>query len=366
MAQKIMQICLSRGWGGLEMYPARIIPELQRQGAASYGLALEASRVAASMREAGAEVVTVAGAGQALLQLGKLLRYIDRHGIDTLHCHKSSDLRVASLLATFRPSLRLFFTEHMGVKRPKKGLYHRFAYARVVRVFSISQATYQRNIKALPLPAERIHCLGLGVDTTAYDAPLLPRQALKLPAQRDLIALPGRITPGKGHETWLEALALLDRSACWQALIIGGMRAEEGSDEAFVARLKIQISALGLEERVTFMGFRRDLPALLKAVDIVCVPSRNEAFGLTVIEAMAAGSAVVGADSGAIPELIDDSRGRLAEPTSPQAWASALAELLGDAALRERLGEHAKQWVAEHMTLHAHVQKLLSEYRRVA
>ncbi|MDN6180446.1 MAG: glycosyltransferase family 4 protein [Halomonas subglaciescola] len=345
------------------MYPARIIPELQRQGAASYGLALEASRVAASMREAGAEVVTVASAGKALLQLGKLLRYIDHHGITTLHCHKSSDLRVASLLALRRPSLQLFFTEHMGVKRPKKGWYHRFAYARVTRVFSISQATYQRNLKALPLPAERIYCLGLGVDTAAYEAPLLPRQTLELPAQGCLIALPGRITPGKGHEAWLEALAMLDRSACWQALIIGGTTAEEGSDEAFVARLKAQISTLGLEERVIFMGFRRDLPALLKAVDIVCVPSRNEAFGLTVIEAMAAGSAVVGADSGAIPELIDASRGRLAAPTSPQAWACALTELLDDVALRERLGEHARQWVAENMTLQAHVQKLLIEYK---
>ncbi|MDN6321567.1 MAG: glycosyltransferase family 4 protein [Halomonas sp.] len=362
MAQKIMQICRSRGWGGLERYPARIIPELQRQGAASYGLALEASRVAASMREAGAEVVTVAGAGQALLQLGKLLRYIDRHGIDTLHCHKSSDLRVASLLATFRPSLRLFFTEHMGVKRPKKGLYHRFAYARVTRVFSISQVTYRRNLKALPLPAERIYCLGLGVDTAAYEAPRMSRQALELPVQGALIALPGRITPGKGHEAWLDALALLDRSVCWQALIIGGTAADEGSDEVFVAHLKEKITALGLSERVSFMGFRGDLPALLKAVDIVCVPSRNEAFGLTVIEAMAAGSAVVGADSGAIPELIDASRGRLAESASPQAWASVLTELLDDAVLREQLGQEARRWVAGNMTLRAHVEALLDEY----
>lgn len=364
MTRKIMHICLSRGWGGLEMYPARIIPELQRQGAQAYGLALTESRVAQSMQAAGAEIVTVNSPGKVLLTLHRILRYIDRHGISILHCHKSSDLRIASLLAVLRPTLRLFFTEHMGVTRPKKNLYHRLAYSRVSRVFSISRATYQRNLGALPLPAKRIHYLGLGVDTTPYEKAPLSRQALGLPEEGCIIALAGRITPGKGHDVWLEALALLTRNTPWQAVIIGGLSANEGSDEAFVEQVQRRIKEMGLEKRVTLMGFRRDLPALLQAVDIVCVPSRNEAFGLTVIEAMSASNAVVGSYSGAIPELIDSTRGRLAEPTSPSAWASALTELLDSDTLRQRLGENASQWVTNHMTLRAHVENLLVEYQR--
>jgi len=163
-----------------------------------------------------------------------------------------------------------------------------------------------------------------------------------------LIALPGRLTPGKGHEVWLEALASLDRQTLWYGLIIGGVTADEGADESFVAAIKQKVAALGLQERVHFLGFRQDLPALLQAIDIACIPSRNEAFGLTVIEAMAAQCAVVGANSGAIPELIDQQRGRLADPLSAEEWSVALKELIDAPETRRVLGEEARRWVVAH------------------
>ena len=115
--------------------------------------------------------------------------------------------------------------------------------------------------------------------------------------------------------------------------------------------------ALGLQERVHFLGFRQDLPALLQAIDIACIPSRNEAFGLTVIEAMAAQCAVVGANSGAIPELIDQQRGRLADPLSAEEWSVALKELIDAPETRRVLGEEARRWVVAHMALDVHAKK---------
>lgn len=150
MANKVMHLCLSDGWGGLEMYPARIIPELRRQGWEPHGLALAGSRVAESLASAGIEPLTLPSRARALLQAGQVLAYLKRHGIGVLHCHKSSDLRLGALLATLRPSLKLFFTDHMGVTRPKKDLYHRWAYGRVTRLFSISDATRARNLAAFP------------------------------------------------------------------------------------------------------------------------------------------------------------------------------------------------------------------------
>lgn len=364
MAHHIMQVCISRGWGGLEMYPSRIMPELQRLGVVNHGLAMAGSRVAESMVAAGATLITVPNSTRAILSLPALLAYIDQHAIDILHCHKSSDLRVASLLTVFRPKLKLFFTEHMGVTRPKHGLYHRFAYSRVSRVFSISQVTYQRNINALPITKERICCLGLGVNLDAYTGQVSAKSALGLPEEGCLIALPGRITPGKGHEVWLEALAELDRTQPWHSVIIGGVKASEGADESFVAFIKQRVAELGLDGRVHFLGFRQDLPALLQAIDIACIPSRNEAFGLTVIEAMAAKCAVVGANSGAIPELIDRQRGRLADPQLPSAWTAAIEELMNDLSLRRALGQKAHNWVVAHMALDVHISKLLEEYQR--
>jgi glycosyltransferase involved in cell wall biosynthesis len=371
LSHKVMHICLSDGWGGLEMYPARIIPELQRQGWEAHGLALAGSRVAESMAAAGVEPLTTPSRGRALLQAGRILAYLRRHGIDVLHCHKSSDLRLAALLAALRPGLKLFFTDHMGVTRPKKDLYHRWAYGRVTRLFAISEATRQRNLAAFPLPPERIRRLYLGIDLAPY-APQLDeparealRRELGVAPGQVAIGLPGRLTDGKGHEVWLEGLALLHERAPgldWHGVLIGGLTAREGSDETYVAQLRRRVAELGLEGRVTFAGFRADLPRLFEALDIVCVPSRNEAFGLTVVEAMAAGKAIIGADSGAIPELLEAGSGYLADPQKPLAWADAMAKQGQDAALRARLGQAARQRAETIFAISGHVTALVEEY----
>ena len=375
MSHKVMHICLSDGWGGLEMYPSRIIPELGRQGWQAHGLAIAGSRVARSMQEAGIEPMTVPSRGAALLRIGALLGYLNQHDIRVLHCHKSSDLRLAALIATLRPRLRVIFTDHMGVTRPKKDLYHRWAYGRVSRVLSISEATRKRNVKAFPLPSERIQCLHLGIDPASL-APRLDagerralRASLGIPAGRVTLGVAGRLTPGKGQRVFIEALAELARERPdldVHGVIVGGLKADEGSREEYVAELQALVAERGLEPRVTFTGFRRDLARLFEVLDVVCVPSRNEAFGLTVIEAMAAGKAVIGSASGAIPELIDAHSGRLADPESAREWAAALEELASDEGLRRCMGANARERVKKHFQLTRHVEGLTEVYRKVS
>lgn len=379
MSHKVMHVCLSSGWGGLEMYPGRIIPELGQQGWEAYGLALKDSLVADSMRRAGIEPLTVASRMSALLCVRSILGYLKAHDVRVLHCHKSSDLRLGALLVSLNPRLRLFFTDHMGVTRPKRDPYHRWAYGRVTRLFSISEATRQRNLAAFPLPPERIERLYLGIDPAPYAARLdgEARRALRaelgIPEGAVAIGLPGRITPGKGQRVFVEALVRLAErlpeqpsdqpsEPGWHGLMIGGLGAEHGSHADLVSELRERLAATGLEQRVTLSGFRSDLPRCLEVLDIVCVPSRNEAFGLTVIEAMAASLPVIGANSGAIAELIDETTGRLVDPEDADGWAEAMHELILDADLRRRLGEGGLERVHSDFTQRSHVARLIEAY----
>ncbi|SOC51391.1 Glycosyltransferase involved in cell wall bisynthesis [Chromohalobacter canadensis] len=375
MQHKVLHICLSRGWGGLEMYPARIIPELARQGWCAYVLTLEGTRLAKTLADCEAtEVRSVRSPTRALWQLPALVRWLRRSGIGVVHCHKSSDLRLGALLKCLCPELRLVFTDHMGVTRPKQDPYHRWVYRHVDRVLSISEATLMRNRQAFPLPASRITRLYLGIDTADF-VPQLDatarqelRDTLGIPREAVAMALPGRLTPGKGQQLLLDAFIRLRDAGDTQShlVLIGGLEADEGGNPTFIASLQQQVREQGLDERVTFTGFRRDLPRLFEVMDIVCVPSRNEAFGLTVIEAMAAGKAVVGADSGAIPELIGCEGGRLANPQDPVAWAAMLGELRDAPALRERLGANACRFVNARFTLARHVSGLCEIYADAA
>jgi glycosyltransferase involved in cell wall biosynthesis len=91
--------------------------------------------------------------------------------------------------------------------------------------------------------------------------------------------------------------------------------------------------------RVLDLGFREDIPELMKAFDVLVAPFHNEGFGLVLAEAMAAGVPVVAARAGAIPELIEDgAEGRLARVEDAAALASAMVELGSDAELRARMG----------------------------
>ncbi|NWO10290.1 glycosyltransferase [Chromohalobacter salexigens] len=374
LQHKVLHICLSRGWGGLEMYPARIIPELARQGWRAYVLTLEGTRLAKTLAGCDAtEMRSVRSPLRAFWQLPVLVRWLRRRGIGVVHCHKSSDLRLGALLKCLCPELRLVFTDHMGVTRPKHDPYHRWVYRHVDRVLSISEATLTRNRQAFPLPASRITLLYLGIDTADFvpqldtDARCALRDTLGIPREAVAMALPGRLTPGKGQQLLLDAFIRLRDAGDTQShlVLIGGLEADEGGNPTFIASLQQQVREQGLEERVTFTGFRRDLPRLFEVMDIVCVPSRNEAFGLTVIEAMAAGKAVVGADSGAIPELIGAGCGRLVDPQDPTAWAATLRELRDAPALREQLGTAARRLANARFTLAKHVTGLRAVYEDI-
>ena len=367
-SQRVLQLCLSKGAGGLEVYLARIIAGLERQGWQVFGIALEGTRVADYMQAAGIEYRAWRTQGRALMALRSIIEWLRCNDIAVIHCHKSSDLRLAALIKCFMPGIRLFYTDHVGSTREKKDLVHRFMYGKVDRVLSISDETRDRNVKALPLPAERITRLHHGIEVEQFPPldSLEERHALRdelgLPQDTPTICLPARVAEGKGHEVWLEALARVPKALPWHGVILGGTTWARGGDEAYVARVEALIARLGLASRITFTGHRADIRRLLPAFDILCIPSRNEAFGLTVIESMAAGRPVVGANSGAIPELLADNSGLLAPHDDPIAWSRQLIRLLEDPQLCETLGQQARLRAEAHFSQTEHIAKLIQLY----
>ncbi|CAN5903985.1 glycosyltransferase family 4 protein [soil metagenome] len=104
--------------------------------------------------------------------------------------------------------------------------------------------------------------------------------------------------------------------------------------------------------RVHWLGFRQDVPAIIRALDVLLVPSHYEGFGLVVVEAMAAGIPVVATRTSNFPELITDGiEGRLVPPHDPPALAGAILELLRDPAQRARMGRAGRERALREFTL---------------
>lgn len=370
---RVLQVCMSRSWGGLEMYPAKLARALLARGCEVHALVLSDSRVNESFDQANVPALAFASEVRAILSLREIVRYVRKHKITVVHAHKSGDMRLAALLLTLAPELKLFFTDHIGVGKPKKSLYHRWAYSKVTRVFSISKFTHARNLKAFAVQADHITQLYNGVEFDDYvslldkDARIAVRESLGVPKEGVLIAVPGRLTPGKGQMLWLRALARLSNTELtdrWHGVLIGDASAEDAAPGGFRDQLHRTVHELGLSERVTFAGFRQDMAQCLQACDIAAIPSFSEAFGLSVVEAMAAGCAVVGADAGAVPEIIATDTGLLAGATDDQDWAACFARLIDDPRLRMQLGRNARDRALSTFGMDHHAEKLTAYYRQ--
>jgi glycosyltransferase involved in cell wall biosynthesis len=139
----------------------------------------------------------------------------------------------------------------------------------------------------------------------------------------------------KGHTLVMDALAGL-RDLPWVWWIVGG--AQRPEELAYLGALRAAADRLGVADRVRFLGERRDVRQLLAAADIHCQANLGpEPFGITFIEALAAGLPVVTTAMGGALEIVDDSCGILVPPDDVVALAASLRRLVADPVLRARL-----------------------------
>jgi len=147
---------------------------------------------------------------------------------------------------------------------------------------------------------------------------------------------------------------------CPQArLILLGQGAEK-------ARLQDQVRRLGLSESVRFAGFRADLLHFLGHADLLVHPAVREGLGISLLEAQAAGLAIVASRAGGIPEaVVDDMSGVLVPPQDASALAGAITELLRDPDKRARLGAGGRAQVAQNFSMAGMVSGNLKVYEEL-
>jgi glycosyltransferase involved in cell wall biosynthesis len=173
-------------------------------------------------------------------------------------------------------------------------------------------------------------------------------------SERDLVIVKvANLLPYKGHKTLLAALAQLQArlDQPWVALMIG-------EDRGFGPTLRAEAQRLGVDSRLRWLGSRSDVPDLLAAADLACHASDEEGLPNAVLEAMAASLAVVVTDAGGTAEVVEDCvNGRVVPAGDASALCKAIAALLLDPALSERMGRAAHAFVAKWFALEDCIEK---------
>ncbi len=215
-----------------------------------------------------------------------------------------------------------------------------------------SRSVWRYNPVVIPNAVD-IHRFNPDIDGMAV------RARLKIPADRPVALLVGRIVAHKGIEHFIEASRYLPGV---QFLIAG-----EGTHLETMERLAHR---LGVADRVRFLGrvSQENLPKVYAACDLFVLPSvsRLEAFGIVALEAMATGKPVVVADIPGVREVIEDGReGLLTDPVNPQDLAEKVRRLVEDPALRQEMGRRGREKVLASFTTEAVADQVLKVYADV-
>lgn len=339
---KILHIDPERHWGGGEAQVLGLLSYLVERGHHNDLLTYPDSRLFQRSQALSVRTIPLVVRNDLDLRaIPRLRRLIRDENYDIVHFH------------TKRAHALSFWLSH-GASRPKyvvtrrmdypedNNWYTRCLYNRKVEgVVAISRKILQLLLQAGVEP-ERIRLIHDGVDPRPFESAASTRP---LHPKRVVVGMAAVLEERKGHCFLLEAAERLKGQGCQIQYHLAGEGSLRKSLEALATRL-------GVKEDVQFLGFVSDIPAFLSAVDIVVQPSLFEGLGVSVLEAMAAGKAVIASRVGGLAELVIDAEtGLLVAPRDVEGLANAIAKLAADRALMKTMGQKGAERLKESFTM---------------
>lgn len=343
---KVLELCLSTGVGGLELYVVRTAIQLQARGIACIAVTGRDTMTAQRMRQNEVQTFEISKANRYLpwFSAKRLARLIDEQQIDVIHMHWAKDLALAVLAKRkARRPVKLVYTRQMMITRSKHDIYHRIFYGDVDLFLTITQQLCELAQQYLPMSNDAIKTLYYGVEVPpalGEQEKLALRQSLRIPKDSFAIGMVGRIEEGKGQHLLIAAIhELVKQGKVVHATIIG-----PAMDSGYETKLKQHVKDWQLSDAIHFYGSHPNPVEIMSAFDTVVLATKQETFGLVLIEAMRNGVAVIGTRAGGVPEIIDEGiTGLMFAPENSQELTEKLSLLINDKSLCQKLAQAGKE-----------------------
>lgn len=371
---RICHIMSADLWAGAEVQVAASAAYLvRRPGVTLNAVLLNNGRLATELCRLGVDVTIVDErrhtAPKILSTLTKILR---EKRPDLVHTHRYKDSVLGAVAAKLAGVPYVVRTVH-GLAEPMTGwsrMKYR-AYETLDRaalqcmadlVIGVSKGIADSLAQSGYRPTMLTH-IHNGIDLgrmTPIQAPPDVRRELGLDDSSLVIGAVGRLSPVKGHASFLEAAKLIVQEEPRARFLLVG-------NGPLQRQLRAQAAQLGLSDACLFLGDRADVYDLVSAMDVFVLPSLNEGIPMALLEAMALNRPVVATDVGGVPEVLEHRvTGLLVSPGDPRGLADACLNLLANPAWAGRLGQQARHAVESRFTLERSGRELVEAYRSVA
>ena len=360
--------CGSYSWGGLEMITLETAKHLRENGLNIKILCSKGSKLEDEAKKSDFEAISIFGKNKNIpSSIIELRKFLKNSEINVIHSHHSHDLWVLSPALNFSGSAsKLFLTKHMASGIKKNDLFHRYLYKRVNKVFAISTYIKTSLLNTTPLKSEKIMLLPVGIDMQRFDRKkydtILLRKSLNIPDDKIIIGIAGRMTPGKGHEEFLEAAGILNAEFPGKLffLVIGNASYGEEKYEKGILKLS---DNLGLKN-IKFTGYTPEPEKLMSVLDILSFPSHDESFGRVLLEAMALEIPTAASGfAGVLDITVENETGLLFEPKNSKSQAEALSKLISNEELRKKFAINGKIRAEEIFSFDKMTESLIKQYK---
>jgi len=292
-------------------------------------------------------------------QLARLLR---DHRPDVIHAHDPHGVAVAALACRLSavPERPVLVASRRVDFHIRGNALSRLKY-RQVDLFLAASDAIRRMLLEDGIPPDAVVTVHEGIDVARIQEvrPASVHAAFNLLPGR-VVGNVGALVPHKGQKYLVDAAPIVLRRVPDARFLILG----QGELRPVLER---QVAELRLGDHVVLAGFRSDVLALLKAFDVFVMSSVTEGLGTSLLDAMAAGRAIVATSAGGIPEVVEDGRtGLLVPPRDSAALADAIVRLLVDDDLRARMGRAGEARVGEQFNVDRMVDGTLASYQLAA
>ena len=340
----VLELCLSAGLGGLELYVFRSSEALANSPSDKntvHVVLRQHSKLDEYYKDHAIDNIHGSNiryikrffSPLPLLNARKLATIIDNNSIDIIHMHWGKDLPLAAFAKAFsRRKPALVYTRQMMITREKNDFYHNFLYRQLDLLLTITKELEGLCKKFIPLFADKITTLYYGVKQPKQilDKNSIQQQRENIGFSKDdfIAGLIGRLEENKGQHLLITALHTAKQNGHDIKALIVGHEMDPGYRDA----LKDQASQLGVLDNIIFQDFSSEPQQLMQLCDCVILATGQETFGLVLPEAMRAGVAVIGSNSGGVPEIIDHEKtGLLFETKNANSLYQQLERLYLDA-----------------------------------
>jgi glycosyltransferase involved in cell wall biosynthesis len=358
---KLLELCLSQGFGGLELYAEKVIRHYNNKNVPCLSVISKNSLLDKRLQEGKIPRIYIKVTNQyfPLLAAMKLAKICRTNEITTIHIHWRKDFPLAVFTKMFCPSpLRLVYTRQMALTREKRDIYHRFLYRFVDYYLTITKKLGKEARRYLPLKPDKIRVLYYGVPAQKQKEIVSCNEYfdnIRLKSDQFTVGMFGRIESGKGQHILVDAtLKLIDKGIQIQSAIIGHIM-----DQSYYEKLQQKVTDSSYDDEIRFVEFHPNPTSIMGCFDVIVLASEAETFGLVLPEAMRAGTAVIGTNAGGVPEIIQDGRtGLLFSPGQSDELAACLEKLIDNPELHKRLAANGKLFADENFSEEKHFAAL--------